>query len=266
MVARAEDTADAVSNAVVSPEGSLFLREILEKALSNPVGVAPRWLADSWALLANVLMNDYLNGWNHAANEELRNAEDAVQNALALNKDLALAVHAKGLVYRAKGEQKAALEAFERAVTIDPGFARAHAQVGNQKVLLGREQEAQAHLDEAIRLAPRHPALGYFHWAKGRAYFHDQKWPEAAEALHQAVEALPTVWYNRCHQVSALHHAGKPDEAKSVLQEFLDHPQFGHQTFARVASPQGANPNDHPKVAAARDKLCEGLQAVRATL
>jgi hypothetical protein len=32
----AADTGDAVSNAVVNPEASLFIREILEKALTNP--------------------------------------------------------------------------------------------------------------------------------------------------------------------------------------------------------------------------------------
>ena len=40
---QAADAADAVSNAVTSPDGSLFVREVLEKALSNPAGVAPRW-------------------------------------------------------------------------------------------------------------------------------------------------------------------------------------------------------------------------------
>jgi hypothetical protein len=52
--------ANAASNALVTPETSRFLREILEKALANPVGVAPRWVAETWALLANVLVNDYL--------------------------------------------------------------------------------------------------------------------------------------------------------------------------------------------------------------
>src|SRR6516225_9230976 len=96
--------ANMASNALVTPETSRFLREILEKALTNPVGVAPRWAAEAWALLANVLVNDYLQSWNNAGMVELNSAEDAVQNALAIDRNLVLAHHAKGLVLRARGD------------------------------------------------------------------------------------------------------------------------------------------------------------------
>ncbi len=116
------DTADAVANAVVTPEASLFIREILEKALTNPVGVAPRWAADAWALLANVLLNDYLNWWNDAGLEELRKADDAAQNARALKPDVPFAHHAVGLVYRARRHHNAARKAFRTAKRLELGI------------------------------------------------------------------------------------------------------------------------------------------------
>jgi len=121
----AADTADAVSNAVVTPQASLFIREILEKALTNPEGIAPRWAAQAWALLANVLMNDYLNWWNYAGLEELRKADDATQNALALYANLPFALHAEGLIYRARRQHNAARKAFRTAKRLNIGFARA---------------------------------------------------------------------------------------------------------------------------------------------
>src|SRR5882724_49785 len=201
----AADTGDAVSNAVVNPEASLFIREILEKALTNPAGVAPRWLADAWALLANVLMNDYLNWWNDAGPEELKKADNAVQNALALNPNLAFAHHAMGLIYRARRQHNAARKAFKRAKCLDSGFARAYAQFGNQKAALAREDEVQRPLDTAIKLGPGHPASGYFYWGKGRGYFQatvsspKPNWSDAIIWLNRSVESLPTVWYNRCY-------------------------------------------------------------------
>src|SRR5438876_3771720 len=116
------DTADAVANAVITPEVSLFVREILEKALTNPVRVAPRWEADAWALLANVLLNDYLNWWNDAGSEELKRADHAAQNALALDPNLPFAHHAVGLVYRARRHHNAARKAFKKAKDLDKGF------------------------------------------------------------------------------------------------------------------------------------------------
>src|SRR4051794_1905691 len=161
--------ANTASNALVTPETSLFLREILEKALTNPVGVAPRWAAEAWAMLANILVNDYLHGWNHAGKEELNKAEDAAENALALNRDLPLAHHARGLVHRARGQHPEALEAFAGAVDLDPDFARALAQKANEWALLGVPRKALPRVERAIQLSPHDPALGSFYWVKGRA-------------------------------------------------------------------------------------------------
>ncbi len=259
----AADTADAVSNAVVTPEASLFLREILEKALTNPAGMVPRWFAHSWAMLANILMNDYLNGWNSAGPAELRKAEDAVHNALALNPNCAFAYHAQGLIHRAKGEHEQALDVFQQALGQDSGFARAHAQIGNQKILLGQEDAAQQHLDQAINLNPYHPATGYFYWAKGRAYFQQEKWADAITWLAKSVKALPTVWYNRCYLAAAQDSAGdaaNKAQAQNTIQDFLNDQRFGKPILVRALASLQPNSNNSPKVAAARKRVYDFLK------
>lgn len=231
------DTADAVANAVITPQVSLFIREILEKALTNPMGVAPRWEPDAWALLANVLLNDYLNWWNYAGLAELRKADDAAQNALKLDPHLPFAHHAVGMVYRAKGDHNAARKAFRKAKQLDPGFARVHAQFGNQKAFLDRLDEVQDPLDEAMRLSPRHPASGYFYWAKGRGYFQEAHWSAAIEWLKKSVEALPTVWYNRCYLAAAQNQSSDSiikAEAQQTIRDFINDPRFDQATYTRI--------------------------------
>jgi len=163
--------ANTASDALVTPETSLFLQEMLEKALANPVGVAPRWAAEAWALLANILVNNYLHSWNYAGRVELNKAEQAVENALALNSELALAYHAKGLILRARGAHDGAFDAFEKAVELDPDFARAHAQKGNELILRGQPADALPCVQRAIDLSPNDVALGIFYWIRGRAHF-----------------------------------------------------------------------------------------------
>jgi tetratricopeptide (TPR) repeat protein len=170
-IVEALSRANTTANSLATPESSRFFREILEKALTNPVGVAPRWATEAWALLANVLVNDVLQSWSHAGIVELNMAEDAVENALALDRDLVLAHHAKGLVFRARGYHQAAYAAFADTVKLDKTFARAHAQLGNELTLLGKPTEALACVNEAIRLSPHDPASGTFYWIKGRAHF-----------------------------------------------------------------------------------------------
>jgi tetratricopeptide (TPR) repeat protein len=256
----AADTTDAISNAVVTPDISLFIREILGKALTNPVGMAPRWTADAWALLANVLMNDYLNWWNYAGPSELRRADDAARNALALNPNLAFAHHAVGLVHRARREHKAALAEFRTARARESGFARGHAQFGNQKILLGRESEAHGPIAKARTLAPRHPATGYFDWADGRAYFQRSLWSDAIRCLKRSVEALPTVWYNRCYLAAAQDSSsvvGDKTDAPKTMHAFLNDSRFNTFTFSRIVPSLQPDSNDPRTVAAARKRVLD---------
>jgi tetratricopeptide (TPR) repeat protein len=247
----AADTADPVSNAVVSPEASLLLRQILQSALKNQGGTPANWVAEAQALLANVLMNDYLNWWNLAFPVDVADAQAAVDYVTQLNPPppdpvRAQAYHAQGLIYRADRtpqKQRLARDAFNQARQLDPGFARAHAQFGNQKSLLGRESEAHAPLDRARNLSPRHPASGYFYWAEGRAYFQEGIWSNAINWLKKSVEALPTVWYNRCYLAAAQNSAGDQTGARRTMTDFINAPGFDPATFTRIKQLK-PDPND----------------------
>jgi adenylate cyclase len=249
--------ANTASNALVTPETSLFLREILERALANPVGVAPRWAAEAWALLANVLVNDYLRSWNHAGRVELNKAEAAMENALALNSELALAHHAKGLILRARGDHDGAFEAFEKAVELDPNFARAHAQKGNEFILRGQPADALPCVQRAIELSPNDAALGTFYWIKGRAHFFAGNYDAAIQPLEQSVELRTNFWYNWAYLVAATAFKDK-DRAGAILAQFKS--LFGELTLKDIKEYEKANPDDNKVVVDARDALHRLLQ------
>jgi soluble lytic murein transglycosylase len=261
------DTADPISNAVLTQEASLFTREILKSALANPAAASASWRATAHALLANVLMNDVLNLWNDAGQPEIQAAQDEVN----LAGTSALAQHAQGLIHRAQGDQSGALSAFRQAVNSDPGFARAQAQVGNQLVLNASDRnQARTQIQTVINQNPNHPALGYFYWALGRAYFVDQDWRNAIIWLSKSVDTLPNVSYNRHYLAVAKQNAGDTQGAKTTLQQFINDPQFGDpqlgkQKVRQLVPPAAPNPSNDP-VIAARQNLRAGLLAVLANL
>jgi hypothetical protein len=74
--------ARALHHQVRTPENSLEIRELLQKALEDSTGLEPRELAETWSLLAEILMCDYLNKWNEAGIGELAEAETAARRAL----------------------------------------------------------------------------------------------------------------------------------------------------------------------------------------
>jgi tetratricopeptide (TPR) repeat protein len=227
------DTADPISNAVTSPVASRFVRLILQNALANPAGppqgAPPDWTAEVQALLVNVMMNDHFNWWNLDLPVDIDDAQKCANLAIKAKPSppvLAHAYHARGLTYRAQGSQQAASDDFEYARTkLDQGFARAHAQAGNQKVLLGQAKNSHGDFQTARKLAPNHPASGYFDWGEGRACFQEAAtsagkpdWSEAIRLLKTSIKELPTVWYNRLY----LACAQDADRQTVAAQQTLD--------------------------------------------
>jgi adenylate cyclase len=150
----------------LTPQNTLAGRRLLEEA----VRLDPNY-ALAWSWLADVLMSDYLNGWNGTGKDQLNQAETAVRHALAIDSDIALAHYADGFIHRARGEHQAALEAFNRASELNRNFARAYAQKGNELINVGRPKEAAPLVERAIKLSPRDPSLGIFYWIIGKANF-----------------------------------------------------------------------------------------------
>jgi Flp pilus assembly protein TadD len=55
------------------------------------------------------------------------------------------------------GEPEEAMASYRRALDIDPDFAEAHNVIGVALARSGRREEALAHLEQAVRLAPDNP-------------------------------------------------------------------------------------------------------------
>lgn len=199
--------------------------------------------------------------WNGAGKDQLDQAEQAKRNAIALDPELALAYYADGLIHRARGEHHAAFEAFRHAVKLNPNFARADAQEGDELVNIGRPLEAPALVDAAISLSPLDPSLGQFYWIKGRAHFFAGDYQDAITWLQKSVEVRSNLWYNRLYLVSAYELSGDAEQAKRVLRDFYSRTEFKGYTLSRVETAERANPNDDPVVVGGRQKFRSALLA-----
>jgi adenylate cyclase len=242
----------------ITPEHMLAARRLLKES----VQLDPN-SAESWAWLADVLVSDYLNRWNGAGKDQLDQAEDAVHKALAIDPDLALAHFVRGFVYRAQGENAAALDAFSQALKLNPNFTRAYAQKANELINVGRPAEAPPLVKKAIELSPLDPSLGVFYWILGRAAFFSGHYADAIDWLRKSVEARPNLWYNRLYLVSAYSLSQHAADARKALSEFND--RFAHYTMARVISHEQGIPNNNPVVTAGLEEFHKGLRVAGMT-
>lgn len=239
----------------ITPEHTLKARRLLEQS----VQLDPN-SAEFWAWLAEIILTQYLHTWNNVGKEDLRQADDAVAKAIAIDPGIAQAYYAQGLLRRTRGEHARALEAFTRAVELNPNMPRALAEKANELTLLGRPGEVPSLVEKAIKLSPRDPALGGFYWIIGRAYFFAGDYRDAIPWLRKAVAIRPNTWYNWLYLVSAYEFDHQQDEAKQALREFNNIQQFAGYTIERVIKIEQKNPDDNAVVVSARQKMHEGLQ------
>jgi adenylate cyclase len=211
----------------LTPENTLLARQSLQASVARDPNSA-----EAWSQLAWMLALDYMNGWNEATRErELAQAREALKQAFAKAPGIATAHYADGLIRRADGDQKGALESFEQARRLNPNYALAYAQNANQLIVVGRPNEAPALVKQAITISPRDPSLGFFYHIMGRAYFHTGDYENAIPWLEKSVQVRDNVWYNRAYLISAYALMGRP-EVKAALGEYRD--KFKDWTLERV--------------------------------
>ncbi len=131
-------TEDGMEQALV------FFRE----AIKQDAEYALAWvgLADALALL-----HDY---GHRPAQEVLPEAERAIEQALALNPDLAEAHASRGLLHSTRREGPEAIRALKQATAHRPGHAEAHNWLSWNYQVLGFASEALASAEKAVSLNP----------------------------------------------------------------------------------------------------------------
>jgi TolB-like protein len=123
------------------------------------------------------------------------------------------------LAYGAMMERRTeeAIAAFRRAVSLNPNSAAAHSHLSRGYAFAGRDQEAIEHGEEAIRLSPLDPEMALFLGAIAVAHFAAGRYGEAIDRSLEAQRLRPGFQGSRRLLCASLAHAGRVDEARSLL-------------------------------------------------
>jgi TolB-like protein len=109
----------------------------------------------------------------------------------------------------------------ERALQLDRNLAVPHFAIGLAKVFLGRAEETEAHIAEALRLSPRDTTAYIWMTVAGSAKLHLGSYEQAVEWFRRAIEANrnnPPAYLNLA---AALAQLGRLDEAHSAVRAGL---------------------------------------------
>jgi adenylate cyclase len=146
----------------------IHLDDLSTRAARYKLEALGRESAEDRAELAHLLMIDYLRGWNGADEANIGRAEEYLRKAFATDRSVVLAHVAEGQIREAKGHLQGAIGALNEALRLNPDLAIAYAHKANA-LILGRAEKAPELLAKAISSDDADPGLCY--WFYGARLF-----------------------------------------------------------------------------------------------
>jgi TolB-like protein/class 3 adenylate cyclase/Tfp pilus assembly protein PilF len=237
-------------NKGLTPEYMTQARDFFQRALAlDPDNVdALAGLATVVATIAGSFAID-----DRAA--QLAAAENDLARALSIAPQHAMAHLGLGAVLMFTNRAVQGIGACERALTLDRNLADAHGCIGLAKYYVGRAEETEAHILEALRLSPRD--VYAFRWmlfvgiAKAQLGADD----EAVIWLRRSIEANRNFPLAHFHFAEVLALRGQLDEARNAAKAGLAlQPDFTLRRYRENAL------SDNPAYLAGRERSCEGMR------
>ncbi|HEX2648801.1 MAG TPA: winged helix-turn-helix domain-containing protein [Burkholderiales bacterium] len=155
-------------------------------------------------------------GWTAAGAGMQRGREHAVRAIALDDRDpwghIALGYCA--MMERRTGES---IAAFAQAVELNPNSAAAHSHLSRGLAFAGRDGEAIAHGEEAIRLSPFDPEMALFLGAIAVAHYTAGRYEEAARHTAEALRRRPGFQGAQRLQCASLARMGRLEEARGFL-------------------------------------------------
>jgi tetratricopeptide (TPR) repeat protein len=199
-------------NKGVTFENLTKARDFFERALAlDPVNVEA--LAGMSGVEANFAIS--LSATDKAA--RFAAAEAAATRALSLAPDHPLGHLHMGMVLGFTNRAAQGIAEYERALALDRNLAGAHSLIGQNKLFIGRAEETEGHVLEALRLSPRDPWAYVWLLTAGFAACLLGRNEEATTWFRRSIETNRNFAPCRFIYATVLMSTGRMDEARSEV-------------------------------------------------
>jgi tetratricopeptide (TPR) repeat protein len=154
-----------------------------------------------------------------SAAADLVRAEALVDQVMASSSHLAYAHIVKGHVLRAQNRWEEAVPEYEAALALDQNLVYALTGLGWSRLATGSLDDVTPLLEQAIRLSPRDPDIGYCYSLIGTVHLLQSHIDDAILWLEKARSAAPAVPFDRSRLAAAYALRGETERAAAELAE-----------------------------------------------
>jgi TolB-like protein/tetratricopeptide (TPR) repeat protein len=171
------------------------------------------------SLLASILAERALARMTDTSADDLARAEGLVSQVLTVSPRSPIAHYAFGQVLRATRRNEQCIPEYQEALAFNRNWADALAGLGWCKFWVGLLDEAIELHEQAVRLSPRDPQIGYWYHRIGMVHLLQSRIQEAIPWLEKGRSAIPTfpLAYSFLGAAYALN--GEPERAIKELAE-----------------------------------------------
>jgi len=174
--------------------------------------------ARAYGALAVLLTRRYRRGWTDLTPAEAQTrALELAQKAVALDKTSPQVYWALGYAYLISRQYDEAAAAARQAVELAPNYADGYGLLAFIHNSQGRAEDAIRDIQKAIVLNPYYTYE--YPWALGRAYYMLGRYPEAIDALQQALEHNKNALFPRLFLAASYIRLGRQDDAQWEIEQ-----------------------------------------------
>ena len=151
---------------------------------------------------------------------QIAKMDEMLTSAIRIDPSNARAYVVRGMTYRSTKRNREAAEAAQTAIRLNPSYAPAYAQLAQDQNSTPAEYPlAIANIDRAIKLSPRDPEMGRWHWIKGKTFIYTERYQDAIRELQVALDGGYGVWPVYSHLAAAHGALGQRSEAEAALAQ-----------------------------------------------
>jgi adenylate cyclase len=169
--------------------------------------------------LAGVLVERVLDGLSDSRAADLERAEALIDQALAASPRSPYVHFVKGALLRAQNRWEDAIPEYETALAVNRNFVGALNGLAWCKLAAGSIEQVIPLVEQAIRLSPRDPGIGFRYYQIGTVHLLQSRTNEAMVWFEKARAALPGVPHVHGRLASVYALRGETERAVAELAE-----------------------------------------------
>jgi adenylate cyclase len=226
-------------------------KDLFDRALHLDPDNVDATIGKVWCIANGVLL-----GWSTSVVEDQKVATGLIDQVLANRPASALSHMSKGLILQ-YGNPEEALREYDAALEIDPNWPVAYAAKGIALITAGRAREAFAALQIALRLSPKDPAAGNWHFNLCHAHVHLHEYSEAVERCRRSINLNKSSFWPYVDLISVYGATGQLELARQTLAELdATRPDFTVQWIQQLGYAYSSNPQFRREY----DEILDGLR------